>query len=215
MIKIFIVDDHQMMIDGIKAYFENDTEIEIIGSSISYDNAIRKIRNSNLFFDILLTDLNLKDKTGLDLIRKLKEANQNCEYMVLTMYFEKNIISELKKLGVKGFLHKDAPQLKLREAVINVSRGQSVFPENSPSENLNYDFKSDNATAKDNFGVKYKLSKRELQVALLVTEGKSTDEIAKELELSPATVSTHRKNLQHKTKTSTPLELYKILGEMK
>ncbi len=80
---------------------------------------------------------------------------------------------------------------------------------------MDYDFNSGNVTAKDNFGVKYKLSKRELQVALLVTEGKSTDDIAKELELSPATVSTHRKNLQNKTKTSTPLELYKILGKIK
>ena len=149
------------------------------------------------------------------MIRKLKEYNLNCEYMVLTMYFEKNIISALKELGVKGFLHKDAPQLKLREAVIEVSKGGLVYPRNSPTENINYDLNSENGTAKDNFGVKYKLSKRELQIALLVTEGKSTEEIANKLELSPATVSTHRKNLQNKTKTSTPLELYKILGDMK
>jgi len=60
MIKLFIVDDHQMMIDGIQAYFKNDPEIEIIGNSTSYDNAVRKIINSNLNIDILLTDLNLK-----------------------------------------------------------------------------------------------------------------------------------------------------------
>ena len=214
MIKIFIVDDHQMMIDGIQAYFKNDPEIEIIGNSTSYDNAVRKIINGNLSFDILLTDLNLKDKTGLDLIRKLKASNQKCKYMVLTMYFEKNIIAELKKMEVKGFLHKDAPQLKLREAVLEVSNGGIVYPENAPILETNYDLKSKNATAKDSFVAKYKLSKRELQIAFLVTDGKSTDEIAKELELSPATVSTHRKNLQNKTKTSTPLELYKILGKM-
>ncbi len=215
MIKLFIVDDHQMMLDGIQAYFKEDTEIEIVGNSISYEDAVRKIINGKINFDILLTDLNLKDKTGLDLIRKLKEANIKSKYMVLTMYFERNIIAQLKKLNVKGFLHKDAPQLKLRNAVIEVSKGGIVFPENSPTENVNYDLESKYTTAKDNFGVRYKLSKRELEIALLITEGNSTDQIATTLELSPATVSTHRKNLQNKTKTSTPLELYKLLIDQK
>jgi len=211
MIRLFIVDDHQMMLDGIYAYFENDSEIEIIGSSTSYNNAVRQIINSNLSFDILLTDLNLKEKTGIDLIKKLQASGKSFKYMVLTMYFEKSILLELKKIGVSGFLHKDAPQLMLRECVLKVSAGESVFPSDLNIDNLDYDFKSDDLSAKDNFGSKYKLSKRELQIAFLVTDGKSTDEIATALELSPATVSTHRKNLHNKTNTSTPLELYKLL----
>ncbi len=211
MIRLFIVDDHQMMLDGIHAYFENDTEIEIIGSSASYDNAIRQIINNALDFDILLTDLNLKNKTGVDLIKKLQETGKEWKYIVLTMYFENSILAELKNIGVNGYLHKDAPQLKLREAVLEVAKGKKVFPESS-KENLSYDFQLDDFRVKDHFGGKYKLSKRELQIALLVTDGKSTDEIAEALDLSPATVSTHRKNIHNKTKTSTPLELYKLLN---
>lgn len=209
---IFIVDDHQMMIDGIVSFLENKNEIEIIGVANSYEEAIRKIINGNLSVDILLTDLNLQGKSGLDLIKTLKPRLPKIKYIVFTMYFERSLIKELIDLEIDGFVEKNAPQEELIKAIDSVSNGTPYFPENLRERIKNYEISYQSDGLKDTFANRYKLSKRELEIALLVIEGMNTEQIAQQLKLSPATVSTHRKNLNNKTNTSTPLELYKLLN---
>lgn len=210
--KIFIVDDHQMMIDGISSFLEKEPNIEIVGIANSYNEAIRKILNGNLSIDILLTDLNLQGKSGLDLIKSLKPQLSNTKYIVFTMYFERSLIKELMALEVDGFVEKNAPQQELIKAINAVINNASYFPEDLKERIKNYELSYELDGVKDAFASRYKLSKRELEIALLVIEGMNTEQIAQQLQLSPATVSTHRKNLNNKTNTSTPLELYKLLN---
>lgn len=210
--KIFIVDDHQMMIDGIVSFLENKNEIEVIGVANSYEEAIRKIINGNLSVDILLTDLNLQGKSGLDLIKALKPQLPKVKYIVFTMYFERSLIKELISIEVDGFVEKNAPQIELINAINAIAKGSTYFPDDLKERIKNYELSYESEGLKDAFASRYKLSKRELEIALLVIDGMNTEQIAKQLKLSPATVSTHRKNLNNKTNTSTPLELYKLLN---
>lgn len=210
--KIFIVDDHQMMIDGILSFLENKNEIEVIGVANSYEEAIRKIINGNLSVDILLTDLNLQGKSGLDLIKALKPQLPKVKYIVFTMYFERSLIKELISIEVDGFVEKNAPQIELINAINAIAKGSTYFPDDLKERIKNYELSYESEGLKDAFASRYKLSKRELEIALLVINGMNTEQIAKQLKLSPATVSTHRKNLNNKTNTSTPLELYKLLN---
>ncbi len=211
MSKLFIVDDHQMMIDGIVSFLKHEPHIEIVGVANSYDDAIRKIVNSNLSVDIVLTDLNLQGKTGVDLIRTLKTHFPGIKYIVFTMYFERSLIKELMDLKVEGFVEKNAPQEELKQAIINVVNNHSHYPDDLMERIKSYATTHNEGSIKDAFASRYKLSKRELEIALLVIDGMNTEQIAQQLQLSPATVSTHRKNLNNKTNTSTPLELYKLL----
>ncbi len=127
------------------------------------------------------------------------------------MYLERSLIQELLELEVGGLVEKNASQKELIEAIQNVANGVKHYPEDLTNRIKNYEVVYDKGSIKDAFASKYKLSKRELEIALLVVEGLNTEQIASELQLSPATVSTHRKNLNNKTNTSTPLELYKLL----
>ena len=211
MSKLFIVDDHQMMVDGIVAFFEKEEGLEIVGVAYSYEEAVRKIVNGNLLVDVLLTDLNLQGKTGLDLIVTLKNSTPNIKSIVFSMYFERSLIKQLMELKVDGFVEKNAPQEDLKQAVLQVMKGGTYYPKNILEKVKSYDVSYDGGTIKDSFASQYKLSKRELEIAMLVIDGMNTEQIAKQLDLSPATVSTHRKNLNNKTKTYTPLDLYKLL----
>ncbi|MCT4582690.1 MAG: response regulator transcription factor [Flavobacteriales bacterium] len=211
MSKLFIVDDHQMMIDGIVSFLKQEPHIEIVGVANSYEEALRKIVNGNLSVDIVLTDLNLQGKTGVDLISMLKSHFSTIKYIVFTMYFERSLIKELMSLKVEGFVEKNAPQETLKQAINDVSNGNTHYPNNLMERIKNYTTTYNESSIKDAFASRYKLSKRELEIALLVIDGMNTEQIAQQLQLSPATISTHRKNLNNKTNTSTPLELYKLL----
>ena len=180
MSKLFIVDDHQMMVDGIVAFFEKETTIEIVGVAYGYEEAIRKIVNGNLSVDILLTDLNLQGKTGLDLIVAIKNSLPTIKSIVFTMYFERSLIKQLMDLKVDGFVEKNAPQEELKQAVNKVMNGGTYYPNNLLEKVKSYEVLYNGGTIKDSFASRYKLS-------------------------------THRKNLNNKTNTYTPLDLYKLL----
>jgi len=213
--KLFVVDDHQMMVDGIVSFFEKEKNIEIVGVANSFDEAKRKIINGNLTIDLLLTDLNLQGKNGLELITEIKKYKPSLKTIVFTMYFERALIKELMALKVNGFVEKNAPQDELKNAVFDVLAGKNHYPKNIVDKVNSYDVQYGDSTIKDTFASKFKLSKRELEIALLVIEGLNTEQIAMQLKLSPATVSTHRKNLNNKTNTYTPLDLYKLFNNKK
>ena len=205
MIHLFVVDDHQMVVDGIQSFLEKSKGIEVVGSAQSYDEALRKIINNVFTFDLLLVDYHLGNKTGIDLYDELKKRNLHFKTIVFTMYSDKKLASKLASKGIEGYVEKNSSQQTLIKAINSVMEGDTYFPKEFTATPNNTTINEADA-----FSLEFGLSNREKEIALLVIEGKSTDEIAKELNLSPATVSTHRRNLNNKTKAYTPLDLYKL-----
>ncbi len=205
MIHLFVVDDHRMVVDGIQSFLEKSKELKVIGSAQSFDEALRKIVNNDLSFDLLLTDYHLGEKTGIDLYDELKKRKIQFKTIVFTMYSNKKLAGMLAAKGIEGYVEKNSSQQTLIKAIHSVMNGSTFYPEEF---SLNSNNNINNRT--DAFSLEFGLSNREKEIALLVIEGKSTDKIAKELNLSPATVSTHRRNLNNKTKAYTPLDLYKL-----
>ena len=131
------------------------------------------------------------------------------------MYYNHQIIDDLRIMGVDGFIHKSFSYKKMIKTVENVRNGQQYFTPRLSKKLLNYDFDwNESIKLKDNFAKKYYLSKRELEILLLITQNYTSKQIAEKLYISPNTVSSHRKNLIRKTHCKTNIDFYLLAMEV-
>jgi len=210
MIHILLVDDHEMLIEGIKSFFSNDTDIHIAGTANDGNVAFRTLHNKNI--DVLITDLNMPKYNGLDLIKKVRKHYPAIKIIALTMYFEHNLIKELEKLNVNGYVHKNYGKEKLKDVIIRIFNGENYVTETATQLLEDYDFSpsfSENEI-KDDFAKRYILTPRELEILILIAHNKTSEEISRQLKISKDTVGTHRKRIMKKTGSSSILDIYKL-----
>lgn len=198
MIKVFIIDDHQMIIEGICTLLQGEREIEWMGSAKLPSELMTILKTKQP--DVLLMDINLPQKNGLDLCKEVKEKYPAINIVGLSTSDQVSVIKKMKENGASGFLLKDATKQEIIMALQEVSKGRE-YVSFSVAEALK------KRTPNDQLPM---LTKREKEILELIAEGLTNHEIAARLFLNSTTIDSHRKNMLTKFKVKNTAALIKI-----
>lgn len=204
MIKVFIADDHFVVRNGLKQILSDEKDIDIIGEASNAEEILSRINPNNL--DILILDITMPGKNGLDFLIEIKNKYPSIKIIMLSMHSEKEIVSRALKTGANGYINKDAIPEELVEAIRKVHKGQ-IFLSSSLRKDLIDELSQNNSHEKHN-----QLSEREFQVFCLLASGNSLKEIAEELSINRKTVSTYRTRILEKfhLKSNSDLVVYAL-----
>jgi two-component system nitrate/nitrite response regulator NarL len=203
-ITLFIVDDHQMLIDGIKALLFDESEFEIIGEALRSSEALEKLKKCKV--DIVVTDINMPAMSGIELARSIRLIHPEQKILALSMFGEKTTITDMMDAGVSGYILKNTGKQELITALRNIAAGNTFFSR-EVSEELK---KTDELVDR-----RYILTVREREIVTHIARGMSHTEIGVKLFISPRTVDTHRTNLMKKLEVNSIAELIKLAIQLK
>lgn len=207
MIKVILVDDHQLVRDGIKALLAGMEGIEVTGEASSGTEMLALL-NSNAP-DVALLDISLPDISGIDLCRKIVSQYPEIKVLFLSMYTTEDYIFNAIKAGAKGYLPKNISRNELFNAVKEVSAGNEYYSEtisNIILKSYIRKAKTPDDELQDSGEV---LSKRETEVLRCFAEGLNNPQIADKLFISTRTVESHKNHIMQKLNLKTQVELLK------
>jgi DNA-binding NarL/FixJ family response regulator len=190
-IKIVLVDDHKLFIDGLCGLLATQADFEVVGQA-SNGKEVLHFLNKQLP-DILIMDLNMPVLDGEAASEKIAQLYPSIKILVLSMYNTITLSGRLRSLGIKGYLPKDTDSELLFSVIRGLAMGNSYF---EPQENTIAD--ENQFSAADVFLQKQKLTRREIEILKLICQNLSSKEIANKLCISLFTVDTHRKNMMQK-----------------
>ena len=197
--KILLVDDHIILMDGIKSLLEQVKEFEVVAAKGSGEEALEYLKSHEI--DLLISDYNLPGMDGLDLVKAVKRILPKTKIIVLSQHDEVHLVKEILKEGVQGYILKKDTHKELVTAITQVSRGK-IFMSNDINQIL---------VESLNFPDEHKLlTDREREILKLIAQEYTNKMIAKALFISERTVETHRKNIFRKTKTNSLVGLIKF-----
>ncbi|MBU2914491.1 MULTISPECIES: response regulator transcription factor [Reichenbachiella] len=191
-IKVLIVDDHQMFLDGLSSILVGDEQVEVVGVLTDARAVIDTLKDAPV--DVVVTDVSMPHMDGIQLNAELKKRNIQAKVLVLTTHNDPDIIQKLIKGGVDGYLLKNAEKNELLTAIKTVATGGKHFSQEVQKKYTESLFSS----ATTSSTVQTALSKREKEILHLIVEEFTAQEIAEKLFISQHTVNTHRKNLLSK-----------------
>jgi DNA-binding NarL/FixJ family response regulator len=200
MIKLFIVDDHQLVREGIISLVKEIEEyFEFIGEAENGKDALLKLDNLEELPDIILMDINMPKMNGIECTAKLSSEYPDIKVIALSMIKQSAHIRKMLKAGAVGYILKDCDKEELKEALLAVDKGKAYF---SPavSQEVMHQFTRIN---KEPIDREVLLSPREKEVLDLIVKDLSNQEIADQLHISIRTVETHKQNLLRKTGTNS------------
>ncbi|MBX2970700.1 MAG: response regulator transcription factor [Cyclobacteriaceae bacterium] len=197
--KTILIDDHTILLDGIRALLERDGEHDILATATNAEEGLDLLRQHKP--DLLITDFNLPGMDGLSLIRRVKQLLPDMKIVVLSMHDETHLVKEILKEGVNAYLLKKDSHKELLEALRQVQDGK-VFLSDEINKML---IRSLNNPDENRL-----LTDREREILKLIAKEYSNKQIAEELFISERTVETHRKNIFRKTGTNSLVGLIKF-----
>ena len=204
-IKLLLVDDHAVVRSGLRMLLENEKDFIIVGEAGSGQEAVEL--TSQLSPNVVIMDITLPDMSGIEATRRLKQAYPKTAVVALTIHEDQQYFFEMLQVGASAYVPKRAAPDDLITAIHAVSRGETyIYP--SLAKLLVNDFLSRTSDEDENAAMS-KLTPREQEVLSLLAEGKTNDEIAAELVISPHTVARHRENLMGKLGLHNRSELVK------
>lgn len=208
--RIFIVDDHPMIKEGLCTYISDSKEYEIIGMATNGVEAFEKL--SSLKADIILMDIQMPLMNGIELAQLILENDPDQKIIILTMYSEAAYIQRLLQIGVMGYILKDIGKAEFYRALEKVAKGNEYYSKEVTDVIMNK-LRLGNAKS---FDVATDLSEREKEILQLILKQKSNQEIAKELYISSRTVEAHKRNMLTKTncKNLAGLVMYALENEV-
>lgn len=200
-IKVAIVDDHQIVIDGITALLHNHQNITIITTTTSPIKMLSLLNKNEV--DILITDVMMPELTGYELAKKVKHDFPSIKILALSMSGNGSIVSEMiNDADISGYVMKNISKNELITAIEKIAAGGIYFTEEILGELEKFD-----VTKKENDNAH--LTSREVEIIKLMEQEFNNKSIAEKLFISERTVETHRKNIFRKTKTNSLLGLIK------
>lgn len=202
MIKLFIVDDHQLVLDGISSMLFASKEIELVGEAMNAKDALTFLESNDT--DVAIIDINLPDMDGIDLCKEITSKYKNIKVMALTTFNEASFITRFMKNGASGYLLKNTSAPDLIEAIITVNADGQYLPADVQSTLISSSLGSSKSTFIP------KLTRREKEVLKLIIDEMTTKEIAEKLFISVATVETHRLHLLSKMEVRNTAGLVKV-----
>ena len=206
-INIAIVDDHQIVIDGIKALLEDYEAFNIVASFTSAKKMLEVLPHTNV--DVLLTDIMMPDMNGQELAKEVRKNFPGIKILALSMSGQGDIVNEMiNDSDISGYVLKNIGKEALCNGIIKIANGGIFFDEKILDElNRFSNVKKQNEEAH--------LTQREMEIIRLIEREMSNKEIADTLFISERTVETHRKNIFRKTKTNSVIGLVKYAYEHK
>lgn len=196
---VLVIDDHPVVRQGVRQVLSDGCGDLVVGEAGSAREAMVRLRGAR--WDVVILDLSLRDRSGLELLKDLKAEWPDLPVLVLTIFVEEHYAARVLKAGAAGFLTKDAIPEELRTAVASVAHGQRYL---SPSLAQKLAWQ---VGAKRGRSGHERLSDRELQVLGLIATGYRLTDAAKRLGLSVKTISTYRSRILTKMGLDTTAEL--------
>ena len=198
-IKILIADDHPVVRKGLWSCLSGKTNFKIVGEASDGAVAIQKVKE--LAPDVVLMDIDMPQKDGLEVTHVLRKESPNVKVLILSMQSNRDTVLRIIKAGARGYVLKDAPTDELVRAIESVNAGEAFFSPPVAQIALNQ-YLSDTDETKP----LAKLSERESEVVALIAEGKSNKEIAMHLGIGVRTIETHRERIMRK------LDIHSVAG---
>lgn len=186
-IKVLLVDDHQIIVDGLKSLLKDSADIMVAGEANNGREALRIL--NFLGIDVVLMDVDMPVMNGIDALKEIAKLYPRTSVIILSMHQEAGMIKSLMNLGAKGYLLKSSSKDELISAIRKVADGQSYF-----STDVTLSLLSSGSGNQQN----EILTDRETEILRLIAEGFSNKEIGSKLFISHRTVDTHRTNLMKK-----------------
>jgi DNA-binding NarL/FixJ family response regulator len=199
MIRVVIADDHQILREGLKQLLLATGDLEVVGEAADGYEVLQRVRD--LEFDVLLLDMSMPGKSGVELIKQVKSEKPKLRILVLSMHEEHQYAVRAIRAGASGYLTKEGAAVQLTAALRKVAGGGAfITPE--VAERLALD-----AMPHTDGPLHETLSDREFQVFRLLVNGRTVSDIAEQLHLSAKTVSTHKARLMEKLQVDSNAEL--------
>lgn len=200
MTSVLIADDHALVRDGLRRIIESTDGFHVFGEAVDGDQVVVMVRQGG--FDVLLLDMSMPGKSGLDLIRHVRAMTAKLPILVLSMHAEDQYAIRAIRAGASGYLNKDSAPNQLILALSKVARGGTYISE-SVAEQLavGLSFQAHNDSPHR------LLSDRELEVFMAIVTGRSISEIANSMNLSIKTISTHKSRIMEKMQMASVADL--------
>ncbi len=202
-IKLFIVDDHYMVIEGIHSLLQNEKDIEWMGHATNALSCLAFLQQQKP--DVILMDINLPDKSGIDLCREVKEKYPSVYILGLSTFNQQSFIEKMIGSGASGYVIKNATEQELMEAIHTVVKGKQFLSFDAAMALRKTDIENKTPI----------ITRREKEVLELIADGMTNNEIAQILFISSTTVDTHRKNLLAKFESKNIASLIKSAMQLK
>lgn len=199
MINVLIVDDHPIVREGLKQILKGTTDIKVAEEASNGQEALKKILESD--FDVVLLDISMPGRSGLDILRELKGIKSDLHVLILSTFSEQQYAVRALKAGASGYLTKESAPDELMAAIRKVSLG-GKYISTALAEKLADALADDNNKLPEEI-----LSDREHQVMCMIASGKTVKEIGLELSLSVKTISTYRQRILEKMKMKNNAEI--------
>jgi DNA-binding NarL/FixJ family response regulator len=197
-IKIMLVDDHQIIRDGLKKYLLNDNNFVLVGEGANGNEALEILKTTEV--DIVLSDLNMPEMDGLELTENIIKSFPNTKVIILTMLDEPHYIKQLMGSGAEGYLFKNSGVDEVKKAIKRVYDGDTYLSQEVTNSLTQYVIKRKQNNPKNKrFALEANLSSRELEVLELIIKERTNQEIADKLFISVRTVDAHKRNMIEKT----------------
>jgi DNA-binding NarL/FixJ family response regulator len=205
-IRIFLVDDHQLVRDGIKALLTSAEDITILGEASTGKECFEKITLEPP--DILILDISLPDMTGIEITQRVTETIPETRVLILSMYTDEDFILNSVKAGARGYLPKNTSREELLAAIHAIYEGEEFFADSISRILLRGYLRK----AKEDDTISpapVTLTSREIEILKLFAEGFINKEISDKLDISIRTVETHKNHIMKKLELKSTVELIK------
>jgi DNA-binding NarL/FixJ family response regulator len=197
-IKVFLVDDHPVVREGVRAYLSSQRSISVVGEAADDKEALRKVKK--LSPHVIVVDVSLPGLDGGELTRRLRQTLPKAKIVAFSMHASEEYVVRMARCGVHGYVMKDKPTSSLVTAIERVWQGGLHFPPGMSDAIL-----APGSASSPNV----ELTPREREVLSLLAEGLANKEVARKLGISVRTAETHRERLSHKLNIMTVAGLTK------
>ena len=212
MIRILIVDDHTIVRQGLNAIFDYEKDLEVVGECTDGTDVINFLKNKNV--DIVLMDVLMPNQDGINTTRQVKIQYPEVKVMALSMQSDYSTIEKMLAAGANGYVLKSAGATEIVEAIHSVHKGNNYFTRDVTSSiMLNMMTKPEEKRIKPappSRELLNRLTQREIEILQHIAIEETNEEIAKALNISTGTVSTHRRNLLQKLEVRNSIGLAKF-----
>lgn len=191
MIRTILVDDHKLFADGIERLLSESGHFQVVGKFNTGQSLLQQINSLNP--DLVILDIEIRDLSGLDLLKAIRISKEDLKIVMLSMHEETVYIKEAKYLGANGYLVKSIEISVLLDSLWRICNDEDIFPESVTNQTISQD--------------KQLISDREREILKLMIRGNTNNEISVYLNISPLTVKTHRRNMITKLSVKNSAEL--------
>lgn len=204
MLRVFLIEDHQLIIQGIKLFVSAQSDIDIVAYQNRGQGAAEEIERFQP--DLVLCDINLPDVNGLELAISLKRSLPQIKFAILSMFMDRPYVMKAVQSGLDGYLNKDIMEDEFLDAIRSIARGERYF-----SKTIAQQLVHKWINVPDSHPLKEEiLTNREKEILVFICAGYRNREIGEKLDISIKTVNTHRANLIKKLQVKNTAELVKF-----